>query len=347
MAKRYGPWIPRRSLDEGGQAHLFIVVKEGAEDGTEHVLKRLKNPGRLDRFRREVDITRQLTSRYIVEVVDYDTEAKEPYYVLPYYPNGNAQQASMHTAAVGMKLEFYEHILEGMASAHGAGVVHRDLKPQNILVTGEWAPAIADFGICFVEDGERFTLTDEKAGNIDFSAPEVLEGRQDDVSARSDVYSLGKLLYWLLTGIVVPRERYRDDNFDLKSVLGNTKYEAFTRFLDKMIVEPPEDRLEDAAAVLNAFRHSQELIHLGANLPSPDIPQRCIYCRDGTYTFPKEDVREPDGSTFDTKRVVGITAVGSNRFRVMICDQCGNVQIFKVRDDRHQILSRNPWRRSD
>ncbi len=346
MAKKYGHWLVKNTIDEGGQAHVFCVTREGGDD-TLFALKRLKNSSRLDRFEKEINAVKKLTSRYIVEIVDCDVASAAPFYVMPFYPAGNAEKALMQTASPSAKLDFFEKILQGMESAHRAGVIHRDLKPQNILVTGDWEPVIADFGICYVEGGERCTYTEEVVGNRDFSAPEVLEGRQQDVSARSDVYSLGKLLYWLLAGRILPRERYREPGYDLKVVLGDTQFEAFTRLLDRSVTEKPDDRLADAAELLDAFGHMRELVRLGANTPSPDIDQRCIYCRDGFYQVPPHDTHPPDGSSPDPKNAAGITASSSNRFRVMICDSCGNVQVFKVGYDNPPGLKRNPWKRAE
>lgn len=346
MAKKYGHWLVKNTIDEGGQAHVFRVTRDGG-DNTIFALKRLKNSARLDRFEKEINAVKKLTSRYIVEIVDCDVTSAAPFYVMPFYPAGNAEKASMHTASPLAKLDFFENILLGMKSAHRAGVIHRDLKPQNILVTGDREPVIADFGICYVEGGERCTYTEEVVGNRDFSAPEVLEGRQQDVSARSDVYSLGKVLYWLLAGRALPRERYREPGYDLKVVLGDSQFEAFTRLLDRSVTEKPDDRLADAAELLDAFGHMRELVRLGANTPSPDIDQRCIYCRDGFYQVPPHDTHPPDGSSPDPKNAAGITAYSSNRFRVMICDSCGNVQVFKVSYDNPPGLKRNPWKRAE
>ncbi len=98
-------------------------------------------------------------------------------------------------------LELLIDIANGLAHAHANGIVHRDIKPANLLLSGAPAlPVIADFGICYVVDGDRMTLTDEAVGPRLFVAPELEDGRAEQVSARSDVYTLGKLLYWLLKG---------------------------------------------------------------------------------------------------------------------------------------------------
>lgn len=342
MAKKYGKWTVQKSLDEGGQSVIFIATSE--EDGnTSRALKRLKNRERLERFEREIEAVRGLSNRHIIKIIEYDIVGEAPFYVMPLYHAGNALKAGMHQATTSDKLRFFDEILEGMTAAHGKGIVHRDLKPENILVTGDRTPVIADFGICFVEDGERFTLTEEKVGNRDFSAPEVLEGRQEEVGTQSDVYSLGKLLHWLLSGKIVPRERQREPQYDLKKLLDDPQYEAITKLLDRMIVEQPEKRLADAASTLEEFRHVRQRMDLGANIPSADIEQNCVYCRDGVYRLDKSDVHQADGAS-ESVEAVGITTFTPNRFRAMICDNCGNVQTFRIRS-KSGGLNPNPWAR--
>ena len=71
-------------------------------------------------------------------------------------------------------------------------------------------------GICFIaDDGTRITLTDEAVGARRYTAPELEDGRAEDVTAAADVYSLGKVLYWLMAGRVFDREKHRDPRFDL------------------------------------------------------------------------------------------------------------------------------------
>jgi serine/threonine protein kinase len=99
-------------------------------------------------------------------------------------------------------LELFEQICKGIAYAHSQGVIHRDIKPDNIFLRTELGPAVVgDFGICFVEqDGTRLTILDEAVGPTMFIAPELEDGRLTNITNKCDTYSSGKLLYWLLSG---------------------------------------------------------------------------------------------------------------------------------------------------
>ena len=90
---------------------------------------------------------------------------------------------------------------EALAAAHRRGIVHRDVKPRNILIDGDGRPRLTDFGSARVEGQEALTETGGLVGTLDYAAPEVVLGRRGD--ARADVYALGVTLHLALTGALV------------------------------------------------------------------------------------------------------------------------------------------------
>ena len=94
-------------------------------------------------------------------------------------------------------LHFITQIMRGLSHAHSRGMIHRDIKPQNIMVLRDGSVKVADFGIaCLADQGQ--TLTQEALGSVHYISPE--QARGDRVDARSDIYSAGVVLYEMLTG---------------------------------------------------------------------------------------------------------------------------------------------------
>lgn len=338
MAKIYGNrWQISEGLGEGGQAHTFLVKDVGRNEGTLYVLKRLKNINRIKRFEDEVKAVKSLTHENIVTLIDFDLEGDQPYLVTEYCSGGNlANVEPFWREQPLMALQLFKQICEGVAYAHANNIVHRDIKPDNIFLRNVNGPAVVgDFGICHLEkDGSRVTLTDEAVGARGYTAPELEDGRVNIVSKKSDTYSLGKLLYWLLSGRGISREQYRDREWDLRKWnptanggfgdWDNIYMEHVNRLLDKMIVIDPNERFHvDSIALLT--EDAMRLIKKEYNPIAKDIDlPRCLYCGQGFY------VLRAEGDDTDVLRSFGINRIGEANWRVLVCNTCGHIQTFRI-----------------
>lgn len=337
MASTYGKWKLLDSLGEGGQSHVFAATDTTGElDGT-WVLKRLKNRDnvkRRGRFAQEAAAAEKLHHPNIVEVVDFDTEGDRPYIASEYCEGGTLADAEFDSHDLIQKLEIFLGICRGVGYAHENGVVHRDLKPANVFLQADGTPVVGDFGLCFfLEDGTRFTATGEAVGAIRYMAPEVECGRVAEVDARSDVYSLGKILYFILEGRVFSRENYRSPGYDLLEKHGGAEYAFIYELLDQSVREALDDRFDNAAAFAAAVENFMRRIHVSAHHISLDTPQECSYCRNGNYQ-PYVDLFTPEPNSFERKsaRNDALNKIGSLHERqawlVMVCDYCGHTQWF-------------------
>ncbi|MCT7356226.1 bifunctional serine/threonine-protein kinase/ABC transporter substrate-binding protein [Streptomyces sp. 15-116A] len=152
------------------------------------------------RFRREVDIARQVRTRYAVPVVDADTETASPWLATEFVPGPSLADATAATGplpaasvrALGAMLA------EALDAVHGAGMVHRDVKPGNVLLALD-GPRLIDFGIARALDDTVLTATDVVIGSPGFLSPEQAQGRP--VGPASDIFSLGCVLAWAATGV--------------------------------------------------------------------------------------------------------------------------------------------------
>lgn len=336
MAKIYGDrWKVLKSLRPRGQAETFLVEDTQTPGSEPCVLKRLRNVERHERFRTEVQALRTINSPHVVKLVDVSLDNTPPFLVMEYCRGGSLEdQRESWTSDVVRKLTLFAQICDGVAAAHSAGVIHRDIKPANVLMRGPDGPAVVgDFGIAFVSEGERLTLTDEAVGARKSTSPELADGRAEEVSPMSDVYSLGKLLYWMLAGgRVFDREQHRDKSYDLaRGQSGRPELEHVNRMLDRMITIDPSDRLRNAGEVANITRRTINLLAGGVRVLAADITELCAFCRVGHYLA--VTMENPNDV-----RNFGITPVGTSQWKVLVCDHCANIQLF-----RPDLVTRRWW----
>ncbi len=164
----------------------------------------------VDRFTREAKLVAGLSHHNIVAVIDRGESDGSPFIVFEYIPGENLKQLVGRDGPlpVARALELAIEVAKGLAFAHQQGFVHRDVKPQNVLLNGKGEAKVTDFGIArALEANEGETQTGTVLGTCDYISPEQAQGRR--VDEHTDVYSLGIVLYELLTGEVP----FSGDNF--------------------------------------------------------------------------------------------------------------------------------------
>jgi protein kinase-like protein len=255
-----GRWKILKPLAEGGQGHAFIVrdLSNGSEGW---VLKRLKNRRPLERFEREIEALAAITSTHIPAVHAHSLD--EPAYVVtPFLGSDLTKHPNTWELDIEEILDVFSQIVTAISDAHGAGVIHRDVKPNNVVM-GDIAlhAYVIDFGICqYSERQLRSLTTDEPLGSPSFAAPECFVGSEDDPTPASDVYSLGKVLYWLSSrGRFILRERVTEDV--LSGIVGNSSVEreCIARLVRHCVREDPGQRLS-TVALQNEIRGAQRIV---------------------------------------------------------------------------------------
>ena len=157
----------------------------------------------VERFRREARAVAQLSHPNIVTVIDRGEDDGRQFIVFEYVAGENLKEVVRREGplAVRRALELTLEVARGLAFAHHQGLVHRDVKPQNVLMNGDGRPKVTDFGIARSLDVEHgMTQTGTVLGTSNYIAPEQASG--EPVDAYTDVYSLGVVLFELLTGDV-------------------------------------------------------------------------------------------------------------------------------------------------
>jgi serine/threonine-protein kinase len=155
------------------------------------------------RFSREARAVARLSHPNILEIFDYAGEAAVESFLVTEFVRGRTLRAFADEVGVGypeVGALVVRALADALVHAHAAGVIHRDLKPENVLVVerGRRAVKLVDFGIArILASDDRMTMTGALVGSPNHMAPEIIEGREAD--ARSDLFSLGTILYWLAT----------------------------------------------------------------------------------------------------------------------------------------------------
>lgn len=335
MAKSYGNrWVIIDSLPESGQAWTYKIQDNNSEGKEVYVLKKLKNPKRIDRFEKEITALTMLDHKGIARLIDFNLTDEYPWFIQEYYKGGNLEAYVNKIGSMdpSLAMDFFIQLTDGLVYSHSKKVFHYDIKPANIFLKDENGPIIiGDFGLCWIENsGDRLTSTDEVVGSIHFNAPEVRDGRVEEKSWHSDIYSLGKVLYYMLSGgKIFDREIHRNPERNLITIRKDYRFEYINDLLDWMIVFEPEKR-KDAPYIYEKAIFARKLIdgHFAPLTLNVKIP--CRYCGIGIYT----PVVYSDIQFYNYFGLQATAIAGAQRnWRIMECNSCGNLQWFRIQPD--------------
>jgi hypothetical protein len=207
---RVGPYSIDRLLGKGGMGAVYLARRFGGEPAPLVALKvmlprMVVDEGAQEAFIREIEVTRALRHPNIVSLLDFGRDQGRFYFALEYCAGGSTEQLRRrHGGRVPLPSTLHIAVgaLEGLAAAHEAGFVHRDIKPDNVLLGEDGAARLADFGLAksFQQAGlSGMTATGTVGGTFQFMAREQLTSYRQSRPA-TDVWSMAATLYYLLTG---------------------------------------------------------------------------------------------------------------------------------------------------
>lgn len=194
-----------RSLGEGGMANVYLAHDLILNRDVAVKLLRLDlrdDQAAIRRFRREANSLTELVNPYIVNIYDVDEDNGMQYLVMEYVAGTDLKEyiARNHPMPYARTIEIFLQILSAVDEAHAHGIIHRDLKPQNILMDKNGNVKVTDFGIAVAAAEETMTRTNTLMGSVHYISPE--QARGSIITKQSDIYSLGIVLFEMLTGHV-------------------------------------------------------------------------------------------------------------------------------------------------
>lgn len=264
-----------RQLGRGGMATVYLATQESVE---REVALKVMAPALLldenfgERFLREARIAAKLHHRHVVGVHDVGRAGDFHYIAMEYLGGGAVQTKDGSTRDVRFALRVAREIATALNYAQEKGFVHRDVKPDNILLREDGSAVLTDFGIARACDSSlRMTRTGAIVGTPHYMSPEQARGRPID--GRADLYSLGIVLYEMLVG----RVPYHADDSLAVGIKHITEpvpqlprsLEALQPLLDRLLAKEPEDRFQTGNEVAAA------IAELERDLPEDGIASFC------------------------------------------------------------------------
>jgi serine/threonine-protein kinase len=206
----------------------------------------------LERFNQEARAVAKLSNPNVVAVIDAGEDQGRPYIVLEYVQGETLKQRIARVGALDATeaLAYGLEVAQGLGVAHERNMVHRDVKPQNVLIDSTGRAKLTDFGIARELNDEGVTATGRVIGTTDYVAPEQAMGKE--VDPRSDIYSLGIVLYEMLTGDVpfeadnqigVAMKHVNEELPDVQAIRPDISA-ASARVIDQATAKNPDDRYQ-------------------------------------------------------------------------------------------------------
>lgn len=269
-----GRYEVRERVAAGGMATVYLAFDRHLE--REIALKVMHPHLEVDprsrefvaRFRREAKAAARLTHPGVVRVYDQGTDEDLSYLTMEFVEGENLRERMAHEGplALGDALTTAEHVLDALAAAHRQGLVHQDVKPENVLIDTEGRPRVADFGLARAVTEVTSSTSGTILGTVAYLGPELITSGISD--ARTDVYAVGVLLYEMITG----RQPYTGDtaidvatqhvHHDMPAPSESVPWlpPEIDDLVASLTSRDPELRPADAATALERLRATRDLL---------------------------------------------------------------------------------------
>ena len=258
-----------RIIEEVGQGGMAVVYRARDEKLRREVAVKvlhahlLAEPESKARLEREARAVAKLNHDGILQVFDYSSEEADSSYIVTEFIEGQTlKQFLTNRKLIVPELAalIVVQLGDALTHAHSLGIIHRDVKPENVMVRKDGALKLMDFGVAQVVDLERMTVTGQILGSPAYLAPEVLDGRPLD--CRSDVFSVGVMLYQMATGVLPfsgknPHEvlrRVSEGKFADPRTVNRLVSDQLAKVIVRSLARKPEERYPAIAPMVAELR---------------------------------------------------------------------------------------------
>jgi len=258
-------WQITKVIGEGAMGAVYGATRLGKRAAIKVAHQTKISADSMERFRREAQILMDLDHPYVVRCFTAGENERFIYVALEHMEGGPLQAYvdSRGPLSVAQAVGVMRRVLQGLGAVHRAGVVHRDLKPDNVLLDDRGRPKLADFSLARHRDHRKITQAGTILGTADYMSPEQFKG--EGVDHRADLYAAGAMLYQLVTGS--PPYEGRSSLAVLKQhadapvpdpAARNPTAGPLTGIVQRLMAKSPDERPESAEAALALFEGLSE-----------------------------------------------------------------------------------------
>ena len=279
----------------------------------------------LQRLRNEIRMLQELKGEGAALQLR-EVNADDHWIITDYHSRGSlSRYPEMFTGDACGALAALRPVVAVLAKLHSQGIVHRDIKTPNILISSTSGLILGDFGIVFLEADNRPTELLERVGTRDWMPPWAHTGmRVDDVKPSFDVFSLGKLMWCMISGKpMLPYWYYLRPPYDLTKQFPNiSAMYAVNELLDKCVVETEDKCLPTASELLTLVDKTLETLRVGGEPIDDRVPRQCRVCGRGRYARLNKDA-------------VSLAELPAIVVNIYGCESCGHIQKFGHRNTKY------------